>query len=283
MTIHAIGRDEYDRMEAWNFSRLRMLAQSPKHFAHSVKYGSTDSAARKLGRVIHLAVLEPEAFEDRIAVWEQKVAGKKPKKGEPPPPPSDKIAPRNGHAWDEFQAANAGKEIVTIEERNEAIAIANALHEDEHAAPLLSGGQTEVTLSWEFGGFGCKVRLDLHAPGRIVELKKARSVAPRSFQNDAYKYRYHAQAAWQVDAVLIATGETCEHHVIAVEDRPPYVSQVYSYDEQAIAAGRAEYQRWLAILEECQRTKHWRGYADGPLRLSLPAYAPELAEEEEAA
>lgn len=263
-------REAYDRLEAWNFSRLRVLAKSPKHFAHAIKYGSSDSAARKFGRVVHLAVLEPDAFEDRIAVWDQKVAGKKSKKGEPPPPPSDKIAPRNGKVWDDFQAANANREIVTIDERNEAMGIANALHEDEHAAPLLSGGQSEVSIGWEFGGYGLKCRIDLVTPKYIIELKKTRNASPAAFQWDAEAYQYHAQAAWQLDGFVLATGQQREHRIIAVEDSAPYVSQVYFYTAEEIAAGRAEYQRWLTIFEECQRSNNWRGYSYGPCPLRLP-------------
>lgn len=281
--IHNIDRAEYDRMERWNFSRLRMLAKTPKHFQYSNKFGSTDSAARKFGRVVHLAVLEPNDFEDRIAIWDRKVAGKPPKKGEAPPPPSDKIAPRNGAAWEEFKAENAGKEIITREERDEAMAIANAIYEDEDAAPLLSGGAAEVTISWEFDGLLFKARLDFITPTHVVEIKKTRNADTKVFPWDAEQYLYHAQAAMQLDGHLLATNEQKEHAIIAVEDSAPYVSQVYFYGDAEISAGRAEYQRWISMLHECQRTKTWRGYADGPVLLSLPRRARMQGDESEAA
>lgn len=250
-------REAYDRLEAWNFSRLRVLAKSPKHFAHAIKYGSSDSAARKFGRVVHLAVLEPDAFEDRIGVWTAKTD-------------AGAASPRRGKAWDAFVAAHPGKELITETEHDEAMGIANALHEDEHAAPLLSGGQSEVSIGWEFGGYGLKCRIDLVTPKYIIELKKTRNASPTAFQWDAEAYQYHAQAAWQLDGFVLATGQQREHRIIAVEDSAPYVSQVYFYTEEEIAAGRAEYQRWLTIFEECQRSNNWRGYSYGPCPLRLP-------------
>ena len=48
---------------------------------------------------------------------------------------------------------------------------------------------------------------------------------------------------------------------------------VYRLDEDAVAAGRAEYERALELLRECRAADQWPGYATGVARLDLPRWA----------
>jgi hypothetical protein len=243
-------RDEYDALPRVNLSSLKLFGKSAAHYKHTIEHGRKDTTALRLGRAVHAAVLEPEKFAVEYTRWTGR---------------------RYGSAWEKFREAVTG-EILTADEHDLCAALASAVRGDEHAAPYVDGGLPEVTALWETGAFQCRARLDYLKTDAIVDLKTARDASPGEFERASWRYGYHVQAAWYVDAVRACTERDLPFAIVAVEKEPPYLVQVYEVPEHVLDLGRAEYRGWLERLDYCRRENVWPGYASGPLQLGVPAW-----------
>lgn len=262
--IHeTMTREQYNSLARVNFSKAKEMARSPEHYAHSLTSDSPDTNPRKLGRVTHLAVLEPEQFASGVEVWEG--------------------GTRRGNAWEDFKAANEGKELVTQAEYFAAAAIGKAVRAHPIAGKYVNGGRGEVSLLWTHKAaaaaglpawdLDCKARLDYLAPTFIADLKVVRDASPDGFGRACCNYRTFTQAAVYHDAVLALTGKSLPYYLLAVESSPPYVVQPYVVTEDVLAFGREEYSNWFSRINACRRDRLWPGYAEGVLALTLPRWA----------
>lgn len=255
-------RDEYDTIERVNFSTLKLMAKSPKHYRHALLEPRTDTEPMKLGRCAHLAAFEPEKFRATVAVWDG--------------------GTRRGKDWDAFRARNADKELLTQDQYEQCIAIQKTVLADEYARPYVSNGRGEVTIAWTDAqrdrgvnsySVLCKGRLDFDAKGAIVDLKTTRD-AGDGFGRQAWGLKYYAQAAWYVDGYERATGIRKPYVLVAVESTAPYDVVVYRVPDRHLELGREEYRAWLDRLAICRETNTWPGYAnDCELELELPRWA----------
>ena len=68
--------EEYDRAPGVRATHIKQGALSMKHMHHAVTgQGLPDTLALRWGRVVHLAVLEPAAFVERVSVFAGRRAG----------------------------------------------------------------------------------------------------------------------------------------------------------------------------------------------------------------
>src|SRR5574341_903199 len=62
-------REEYDRIDAVNWTTLKAMRASPKHYRYAAEHATEDTAAMRDGRAVHTAVLEPDRFPLDYAIW----------------------------------------------------------------------------------------------------------------------------------------------------------------------------------------------------------------------
>lgn len=264
--VHSLTREEYDAIpDRVNFSTLKWMEKSPAHYRHQLTTrDDKDTDARQRGRVVSMAVYEPERFRSECVVFEGKV--------------------RRGKEWDAFVDRNPDSEILTETMHETAVAIARSVRSCAMAAPYLSGGKGEQTLIWThvvnpMGGLDgyrirCKGRLDFIAnAGAIVDLKNSRDGSPEGFGRQCVNYGSHVQAAFYVDGYKAATGHTLPYVIVAVEPVAPFVAQVYAVPEEILELGREKYRGWLDRLNVCRQESDWPGYASAPMPLQLPRWA----------
>ena len=128
----------------------------------------------------------------------------------------------------------------------------------------------------------CKGRADYVRSTRLVDLKTARSVAPRQFMRAAADYLYHGQVAFYMDGALesgVLPQEACFPAIVAVQSSPPWDVAVYKFTPQALDAGRRLYRTLLDRLHECQTADWWPGVAPAPAALELPGWAAGVEDE----
>lgn len=166
--------------------------------------------------------------------------------------------------WDAFRTAHAGKVILNPREHAEARAMVAAIKSHAIASRLLfsAGAVHEETIMWEQRGRARRSTPDVRGKSHVVELKTARSVAPRAFARDAgYRY-YHAQLADQGAAIEALTGHRPrESYIVAVESAFPYVVQVYQLTDVVLEQGRHLVNEWLDKLITAETTNVWDGYS----------------------
>lgn len=264
-----MNRTSYDAIDRLNWSRLKVLNQSPAHYQYALTHPREDTDSMKRGRAVHAAVFEPMQFARRFVCWS---GGR-----------------RAGGKWEAFKADHADKEILTAEAWEECERIQEAVRGDPVAAPYLSGGKGEQTITWtleipalsDFPAqrWECKGRLDFVTPTAIVDLKTARDASQSGFGRDCLRYGYHAAAAWYADGFARATGKDLPFVFVVVEAKAPHVVTVQRLPEKYLELGRQHVRGLLNRLDWCTRENSWPGYSDAEIEVTLPAWV--LPEDDE--
>lgn len=243
---------EYAALDAINWSTLKEMANSPLHYRHRLCSERPDSDAMAFGRAVHCAVLEPDEFPRRYVLWD---GGR-----------------RAGKAWEEFCAVNAGREILTAERYDRALAIRDAVRRHPVARGLLRSGRAEQTLLWtdSHTGLRCKARLDWVRPRArtVVDLKTTSDLDPRRFAASAARLLYHGQAAFYLRPLPEWT-----FSIIAFESDGPHDVAVFELGEDVLWAGDDLATRLLRAVVKCREARHWPGRYPAATELELPGWA----------
>lgn len=255
--------EEYRASHGLNISTLKEMAHSPKRFRYRLN-NPMKSRALALGHAAHVAVLEPDRMSE-FAVWDRRTE-------------SGNLGQRKGQYWDAFVDAHPGMEIITEDEYNEAVAIAQEVRANKDAMQFLSVGEPEVSMQWTIQGRPCKGRMDWLKPDGdsaiTVGLKTSRDPRLYQFSNQiARSLNYHLAWAWYYDGFEFCTGRPPTKVVeIVVESTPPYDVVVYEIPDDVIQQGRDDYMRLLERLEDCEKANDWPGAAPGVVLFSLPTW-----------
>jgi len=250
------GWDDYCAIDAVNWSTLKHMCKSAKHYRHRLEHPIADTARLILGRAIHTAVLEPDAFPLRYVVFDG--------------------SRRAGKMFDEFAEANEGRTILKRDEYDTALAIRDAVRDHDAAASLLYG-QSEVTVTWTDAGTGicCKGRVDhVNTDGVLVDLKTTASVDPFEFERTSAKMLYHAQLAFYARGLGLMDDITYSSapRIIAVEAEPPHDVVVFRVTEDALIEGDRLVSELLHKVATCRETGRWPGRFSAEQDLTLPPW-----------
>ena len=154
---------------ALSSSSVKTLLDSPKAYLKSLRQRS-DTPALLQGRLVHLAVLEPEKFDKLNFV---------------------DVQSRNTKAFKEALSENS--ESYTIKEHDSAMYMAQAIHDNKYARELLEGTDKEVPSMNMMFGKPFRGKADALGSGRMVDLKTTSSDM-NEFHWSAKKYKYMCQA-----------------------------------------------------------------------------------------
>jgi PDDEXK-like domain of unknown function (DUF3799) len=254
-------REEYEQIDAVNWTTLKAMRQSPKHYRYHAAHPTEDTAAMAMGRAVHTAVLEPDRFPLDYAVW----------KGDR----------RAGKEWEAFRAANADRTILRADEYAYCLEIRDAVRAHPVAKHLLEAGEAEKTILWtdDATGLACKGRIDWLNGIGLCDLKTTADLDPLRFGATAARMGYHCQLAFYRRG-LAANGVQAPVKIMAVEKSAPYDTAVFTLDEDTLYAGDEEVSELLRRVVECRAANAWPGrFGDGEAPLTLPAWAFPAAEE----
>lgn len=258
-----VSREQYEAIEAVNWSTLKWLGKSPEHYLYHLKNKGKDTPARQSGRVVHLAVFEPERLARDVVVYPDV---------------------RNGKKWKAFAEKHQGKEIITSRQWDAAKEISERARNHPMAAKYLAGGRAEHAVRWlhqsprienlPYWEVECKGRIDFVADaGAIVDLKRTKDASPTGFGREVMRYEHHGQLAFYQDGYEKMTGVRLPVLIVAVEAEAPFVVQVYRVPDEILELGRERYEGLLAHLNVCRTQSNWPGYAGGEMTLELPRWA----------
>jgi len=250
---------DYRSAPGLNWSTLKAMATSPKHYRWLRDNPRSDSAAFRLGRATHAAILEPERFEDAWTVYPGRRAGK---------------------AWQAFQEDNLGREIVSQAEYDQAVAMATAVTRSPALAERLNDGRAEVSLYWSEPVDGMaepvamRARLDWLYKAQdgawvVLDVKTAREIG-RTFGTAAARFLYHGQLAHYCAGVAAVLGGQVRAELLVVETQGPYDCGLLQLDQVALECGRKRRRDLLARLAQCTNDDDWPGQIPTPGWLQLP-------------
>lgn len=233
----------------WRHSRLKLIAKSPAHYLHACQTDVRETLSMRLGSGCH-AIL----FEQPFVVFGGKT--------------------RSGGAWEAFEAEHAGKTILNRREYAEALAMADAIRRNPQAVELLLAADAvvEQQISWTLAGRACTSTPDARRSGIIVDLKSTRCAEPSKFLRDVVSMAYHSQLSFYDEACdAVGIGRADEQFIIAVENKAPYVTQVFRMSAELLDMGRRCWGAWAEQLRVCEESDHWPGYALGEVLLEPAA------------
>lgn len=237
------------------FSRLKMIARSPLHYAHATV---EETLAMERGSAVHSLVLGGQPVLPWTKVSE-----------------NGNLCPRRGKDFDAFEATNPGALILPAAEFSKAHAIAEAVKANPVAMRALSG-EHEQERTWRFGDRACAGRMDAIPFDGVTELKIAMTSDPRKFWWHALRMGWPAQGTWYLDG--LAAGGTILRHVriVAVEPAAPHAVTVFRLTPRAIDQARRTYRLWFEQLLVCEAANRWPPYAQDEVELDVPEDEPEL-------
>jgi hypothetical protein len=214
-----------------------------------------------LGTAIHMAILERDKFLDTYGV-------------------KPNVDARTKTGKEALAAAKeSGLELLDKEEYESALAISAKLREQPFFRQFIDGGQYETSWFTDHNyGARIKGRLDIWLPEKkiIVDIKTCDTADEYQFSRDAFKYSYHAQAAYYVDLVQSVTKEKVDGYVIlAVEKSEDRDCRAFWLGDDLLEIGRSMYRDWLAKYVTCDSSGIWPGYEKTLVTLSAPRWMNE--------
>ena len=231
---------EYHGHSAISNSRLSRFVSSPRLLDVPMK----PTAALRWGTLVHTALLEPDLFAQTVVAM---------------PEGLDKGTGAKARVA-EFEAANAGKEVIDSAEAASLQAVLKRVREDEFAMDLLGApGRTEQSLFWTDAQTGIELRCRpdyWRDDGIVVDVKTTADCSSYQFGKSALDFGYDRQAAIYWDGIEAVTGKAPTAFVfIAIEHTKTsgetYV-QCHNVEAETLMRGRERYRKALADLKMCR-------------------------------
>ena len=247
---------EYHAADGISKSDLDLIHRSPAHYKAA---RHEDTPALRFGTAFHCAVLENDRFNATYTVIEGDRRTKAVK---------DSIK----------DAEAAGKIILTADDFNAIMSMAQAVFKNPICAALLRGSLKENSVFSELDGVRVKCRPDGWSieKGVLFDLKSTEDASPEGFARTVAKYRYHVQDAFYRHVVASATNcdaDDLSFIFVAVEKKPPFAVALYQLDEMATLQGWVEARDDMRRYKDAQTSGKWCGYSPKIESLSLPRWA----------
>jgi len=240
-----------------SFSSLKAFARSPLAFIHYKEGQRVETPAMRFGTMVHRAVLEPERYQESVAVYD---------------------GYRRGKEWKAFEEENQGRDILTVKEALDVKACADRLMSHPFAGGLLSDlSEAEKPFHITQCGVPHRGIIDGITSWAMLDLKVTQRVDHHSLQRTIWDFKYYMQAAIYERAAVLGGYEPEAYFIVAVESAAPHHVNVVELEPHYIARGHLE---WEQLLDQY---KAWDGEphndhdtTPGHGMMDAPAWVPAL-------
>lgn len=258
---------EYHAHPAISKSKLDAIARSPLHYWSRYlapeRIEPEPTPAMLFGTAVHVAVLEPERFEQEYTQA----------------PTVSRTTKAGKDAWAE--AAAGGKILLKQDEWQAVEGIRRSIEDHPAASAVLhSDGQAELSLFSvdPTTGLETKCRIDyLTKSGWLVDLKTTQDASIAGFRRSIANFRYHVQAGHYSTVAENAIGCRMSGFLfVAVEKTPPYAIQVFKCSAHLVSSGQVEaavnLQTLKHALDHYPTDTPWPSYSQTLQEISLPSW-----------
>ena len=271
----------YLAWDAASNSRLGKLGNggTPAHLLAYLRQPPEESEALKVGRAIHVAVLEPDDFEARYLVAGVCSAIKK---GDKLPCTNNGTVRSDGQWYCGTHARglwpdNDAPTVLPSKQYQTCVRIReNMLARKATSGLIRAATMFEVSVVWvdEVTGVTCKARFDLLAPAFscMADVKSTGDASKSAFEKSIDTYGYAKQGNLYLRGAR-TLGIAVEHYVmIAAEKEEPCAVADYRLLESALFAVDEDVTSLLKRYGECMASGEFPAYPDVIEDISLPAY-----------
>lgn len=256
---HNLTEEEYRAIKALNHSSIKNLfpPKTPLDFIHYRDHPPESTPAMDFGTAVHLAVLQPDIVESRIAIM----------------PDFDRRTKIGKEDYAEFVMTNKGKIFLNQDQADSINWIVDAVERNTYLQLLLGKEKlTEVSAVFDWDGVLCKFRADCVLPyeNLIIDLKTTQAGHERAFAHSVHEYCYHTQAEFYMTGMELITADAwCDFLWVVVESKPPHHIYIYEPEKTWLTTARDMLQNAIDLFRECETNKHWPGV--DPVKRVLPA------------
>lgn len=265
--IDGLPESQYHKKEhGFSSSNMKsILKTSLKHFKYELDQPpKPPTDAMKLGTIFHTKVLTPEVFDKEIVTL-----------------PAFNLRTKNGRLdKHEFETKNHDKLVVTEQQMEIGIGMAESVLECEEAMALFDGTINERSMYGSALGVPLRARADSCSSSKLLELKSARDGSPEGFTKAIANLKYHVSLVHYSELMEqcmpeVESAVQLEYYFIVAESHPPFAVAVYKASEQMIAIGWHEWKEALGKLSEALAADEWPGYTmrDVTPEIDLPRWA----------
>lgn len=262
-------RATYDAHKALNQSGLKHLLVTPGHYQHHLNNPSKETEALRVGRLTHMAVLEPAMFDLNV-VCAPEDAPKRPTEKQrnakkPKPETLEAI-----QFWQNFDEQTKGKIVADKDEYSHAWAMACALNKElRHWGIGMDEGDKikmigrELSLVADYGSVPIKAQLDfIGSDGFIYDLKTIRdTLSPSNVLRNVYAMGYHIQAAFYMMICKQVMGERPKgFRLVFVEKDAPHATAIFELSPEIIAQGGVLVANGIEAYKSATEFNHWPFY-----------------------
>ncbi len=292
---------EYHNSEALSPSGTGDILDAPAIYRHRRDNRKPPTDAMVDGSAVHALVLEPHRnlvpvmpsdLYNPVAPVRPEIAKGNAKKGTPEKEAFEQWKPLNA-SWEaeckdiakrraEWRAS-LDPEAMTLPpgRMKHVLGAADSIKScGQLSEELLVQGQAEASFFHTCTETGAYVRIRPdwwhEETGTIIDIKKSRSASYRYFRKAAGDLGYFRNAAMQWD-ILEQMGMKVNTFVfVVVEPEPPYLVQLFEYDDQDLDQGRRGWKQAATTWKTCTESGEWPGYPDGIAMLTIPPYLRDL-------
>ena len=243
-------------------SRIKKILESMAHFEWSYvrKIRSEETDAKRLGKIVHNAILEPDLFKSNHVILPV-FSGKGSKA-----------------AKAEFLGGLPPEAIIMTEkEVDKILYMIDSVLNHPTASQILKGATFEVNgYTWdERHQMYWLIKPDILKTTLLGDLKTSKSAEPDSFLNDVFKYKYFIQAPIYLDQASNLLGKKLtQFPFVVIENTAPHICEVYKLADHLVETGRQlvdmavnsykfHMDAWKKADEKGQRY-FWPGYTGSP-------------------
>lgn len=236
-------------------SGLKLISRSPAHYKYQPEREPTRNLV--IGSALHMAVLEPHAYEKTYI--------------------NSFASDRRAKCYKDLAEAYGEEFVLTADEGNKIESIADSLW-DKYKDLLSLPGNNELSgfSADPETGVMCRHRFDkLTDSGIGIDLKTTIDARPDAFSRSIYSYGYHMQAAFYADQYDWITGGMLTDFIfLVVESSAPYACKSYRINGESLEIGRDIYRKCLNEYAQCRESGIWSAYEDhGIEEISIPSWA----------
>lgn len=184
----------------------------------------TETFPMIFGRAYHVAMLEPNEFNDKVKVFDS--------------------ATRTTKGYKEFKASNPNAPTIILQkEYDKIMRMQDVLFSHSEVRDLLvAEGEREIANAWQDDDTGvfCKGKADYRHDSVLIDLKTTGDGSFNGFSGSCMKYGYDRQSAFYSD------GFGCNDFIFITQEKEmPYNVNIFYTSNKFISRGRSEYKDLL--------------------------------------
>jgi hypothetical protein len=245
---------EYRAAPGVHFSRLKLILQSPAHYANPPVFEEDGNTALVQGTILHAYILEGKELEYVV----------RPKFDPEKPEERWHGGRKSCKAWEAAQTLP----ILSEEDIADQVGMRDALKRNAVVQEILGMcKERERPVFANYRGVGIKALLDGagydNSGNRVIfDLKSCLDASPKAFSKAVSQRKYPLQCSLYMNALALSEGleQRPAWLWIAVENRRPYNVAVYTPTPDHYAAGQRMLDYSVDTWKRCTETGVWPGY-----------------------